>query len=65
MIIVDLIKELMFQQNQTIRGLANETKLDYVVIEDIVLREITPTPDIAKQILWALGIKVEDVLVLY
>ena len=65
MIIIDLIKELMYQQNQTIRGLADETELDYVVIEDIVLREITPTPDVAKQILWVLGIKLEDVLMLY
>lgn len=65
MMIVDLIKELMYQQNQTIRGLADETELDYVVIEDIVLREMTPTPDVAKQILWVLGIKLEDVLVLY
>ena len=65
MIIIDLIKELMYQQNQTIGSLADETGLEYVVIENIVLKEITPTPDIAKQILWVLGIKLEDVLVLY
>lgn len=65
MMIVDLIKELMYQQNQTIGSLADETGLEYVVIENIVLKEIIPTPDIAKQILWVLGIKLEDVLVLY
>lgn len=65
MIIIDLIKELMFQQNQTIGSLADETGLEYVVVENIVLKEIIPTPDIAKQILWVLGIKLEDVLMLY
>lgn len=65
MIIIDLIKELMYQQNQTIGSLADETGLEYVVIENIVLKEIIPTPDIAKQILWVLGIKLEDVLTLY
>lgn len=65
MIIIDLIKELMYQQNQTISSLADETGLEYVVVENIVLKEIIPTPDIAKQILWVLGIKLEDVLTLY
>ena len=65
MIIIDLIKELMYQQNQIIGSLADETGLEYVVIENIVLKEIIPTPDIAKQILWVLGIKLEDVLTLY
>ena len=65
MIIVDLIKELMFQQGKTIRDIAQETGLFYSTVENIVLKDITPTPEEAKAILWVLGIKLEDVLSVY
>lgn len=65
MVIIDLIRELMFQQNKTIGGLAEETGLSYEVIENIVLEEITPTPENANIILKSLGVKLADVLCLY
>jgi ribosome-binding protein aMBF1 (putative translation factor) len=65
MVIIDLIREIMFQEEKTIRQLALETGLDYSVVEDIVLRDITPTPKDAKIMLRALGIDLEEVLCLF
>ena len=65
MIIVDLIKELMYQQNKTVEQLVTETNLSYDTIEDITKNNIVPTPQVAKIILNVLGIKLEDVLFLY
>lgn len=65
MIIIDLIRELMFQQNRTIEYLSQETGLPQTLIEDVVLREIMPTPHEAKIMLKVLGIDLEDVLMLY
>lgn len=65
MIIIDLIRELMIQQDFTIGELARRTELSYTAIENVVLRDITPTPEEARIMLWAMGIKLEDVLGLY
>lgn len=65
MIIVDLIRELMFQQRKTIGGVSQESGVPYEIIEDIIIREITPKPEDAKAILGVLGVKLEDVLCLY
>ena len=65
MIIVDLIKELMHQQNKTVEQLVTETNLSHDAIEDITKNNVTPTPRVAKIILNVLGIKLEDVLFLY
>ncbi len=65
MIIIDLIRELMIQQDLTIGDLARKTELSYTTIENVVLRDIIPTPEEARTMLWAMGIKLEDVLGLY
>lgn len=65
MIIIDLIRELMIQQDLTIGDLARKTELSYTTIENVVLRDMTPTPEEARVMLWAMGIKLEDVLCIY
>ena len=65
MIIVDLIKELMYQQNKTIKDLVEDTGLSYWAIENIVIRDIIPTPEDARVILRVLGVTLEEVLILY
>lgn len=65
MIIVDLIKELMYQQDKTVEILSKESKISYKVIENIVLNNITPTPQDANKIFKVLGIKLEEVLCIY
>lgn len=65
MIIVDLIKELMYQQNKTIKDIVNVTGLSYKTVENIVVREIVPTPEVAQTILNVLGVTLEEVLILY
>lgn len=65
MIIVDLIRELMMQQDLTIGELARRTELHYTTIENVVLKDIIPTPEEARIMLWAMGIKLEDVLCIY
>ena len=65
MIIVDLIRELMYQQKITIGYLAKKSGLSYEVVENVVDREIIPSPENAKIILEVLGVKLEDVLCLY
>lgn len=65
MIIVDLIKELIYQQNKTITDVVNATGLSYLTVENIVLRDVIPTPEDAQVILNYLGISLEEVLSLY
>ena len=65
MIIVDLIKELMYQQNKTVAYIVKTTGLSYRIIENIVIRDIVPTPEDAKIILNSLGVSLDDVLTLY
>ena len=65
MIIIDLIKELMFQQNRSISDIAEATNLPYLFVENIVVREVVPTPEHAKLILNELGVTLEEVLMLY
>lgn len=65
MIIVDLIKELMYQQNKTIGDVVKATGLSYLTVENIVLRDVIPIPEDAQVILNYLGISLEEVLSLY
>jgi len=65
MVIIELIRELMFQQKKTIGSLADESGLSYKIIENIVLNDTTPTPKEAKIILGCMGVKLEEILILY
>ena len=65
MIIVDLIKELMYQQNKTIADVVNGTGLPYIMVMNIVEYDVIPIPEYAEIILNYLGITLEDVLMLY
>lgn len=65
MIIVDLIKEMMYQQDKTIKDMVKETGLSYTIVENVVKRNIVPKPEDAKLMLAVFNIKLEDVLCLY
>lgn len=65
MIIVDLIKELMRQQNKTVEDIAEATGLSCWVIENIVVKDKVPIPEDAQVILKVLGINLDEVLMLY
>lgn len=65
MIIVDLIKELMDQQNKSVEDMVILTKLTYREIYNIVAYDVIPNPENAKIILGVLGVNLEDVLTLY
>lgn len=65
MIIVDLIKELMYQQNKSITDVVNATGLSYWTVENIVVRDVIPIPEDAQVILNYLGVSLEEVLSLY
>jgi transcriptional regulator with XRE-family HTH domain len=65
MIIVDLIKELMYQQNKSVREVANESGLPYNTIHNIVNNDVIPNPSDAQKILKVLGVSLEEVLSLY
>lgn len=65
MIIVDLIKELMYQQNKSVADVAEGTGLSWLIITNIVEHDVIPTPEYAEIILNYLGITLEDVLTLY
>lgn len=65
MIIVDLIKELMYQMDMTSRDVSKATGLPIEIIENIVNKDIIPTPENADIILNVLGATLEEVLSLY
>ena len=65
MIIVDLIKEMMYQQDKTIKDMVKETGLSYEIIERTVIRDIIPTPSDAEKMLRCFGITLAEVLILY
>lgn len=65
MIIADLIKELMYQQNKSVADVAEGTGLSLLIIINIVEFDVIPTPEYAEIILNYLGITLEDVLTLY
>ncbi len=65
MIIIDLIRELMYQQNISIQDIVRETGLSHEIVNNIVTREIIPTPEYAEVILNYLGMTLEEVLTLY
>ena len=65
MIIVDLIKELMYQQSKSVADVAEGTGLSLLIITNIVEFDVIPTPEYAEIILNYLGITLDDVLTLY
>lgn len=65
MIIVDLIKELMYQQDISVVEIVEATGLSYFIVSNIVERDVIPTPEYAEIILNYLGITLEEVLTLY
>lgn len=65
MIIVDLIKELMYQENLSIEDMVNKTGLPKEIIINIVEKDIIPSPEYAELILNVFGITLEEVLSLY
>lgn len=65
MIIVDLIKELMRQQNKTVADIVMATGLSYLIVESIVIRDVIPIPEDAGAILKYPGVSLEEVLALY
>lgn len=65
MIIVDLIKEYMYQKKLSIWDVANATGLSYEKIWNIVERDMIPIPEDADTILRMFGVTLEEVLKLY
>lgn len=65
MIITELIKELMNQQNVDIDTMIEITGLSHWIVEDILVWGVTPTTKQTKIMLGVLGVKLDDVLRLY
>ena len=65
MIIVDLIKELMYQQDISVAEIVEATGLSYFIVINIIERDVIPTPEHAEIILNYFGITLEEVLTLY
>lgn len=65
MIIVDLIKEFMYQKNKTIADVAKGTGLSADIIRNIVVNDVIPSPEVADKILRYFGASLEEVLSLY
>lgn len=65
MIIVDLIKEYMEQNDLTIWDVANATGLSYEKIRNIIELDMIPTPSDADTIFRMFGVTLEEVLKLY
>lgn len=65
MIIVDLIKEFMYQENKTIADVANGADLSFDTVRNIVVNDAIPTPEVAEKIFRFFGVTLEEVLSLY
>lgn len=65
MIIVDLIKEFMYQSGMSVNELVDKTGLSYLIIKNIVDNDMIPTPEVAEKILNVFGVTLEEVLSLY
>lgn len=65
MMIVKLINELMQKQGTTTDDMVKMTGLSHWIIEDIIVNQVTPTPEQAKIMLGVLGVNLGDVLSLY
>ena len=55
----------MQKQGKTIEDMIEITGLSHWIIEDIILNQVTPTPEQAKIMLGVLGVNLRDVLTLY
>jgi len=64
-VINDLIRELMYQQDKTIKDICDDTGLPYFTVKSVVVYNISPTTDITDIILRSLGESLEEVLGLY
>lgn len=65
MIIIDLIRELMYQQDVSVADIVRATGLSFFIVKNIVEHEMIPTPEHAEIILNYFGITLEEVLTLY
>lgn len=65
MIIVDLIKEFVYQNNCTIKELADGTGLSCEKIRNILENDMIPIPEDANKIFKYFGVTLEEVLSLY
>lgn len=65
MIIVDLIKEFMYQNDMDINDVAEATGLSYTTIENIVKRDRIPSVKDANLIFGIFGVTLDEILSLY
>ena len=65
MIVNDIIRELMYQQNKEVKDIVAVTNLSYETVYNIVVRDRNPNPKDADIILKSLGESLELVLQLY
>lgn len=65
MIVVDLIKEYMYQNDMSIEDMMDATGLSYKIINSIVTNDVAPTPKDANIIFKVFGTTLEEILKLY
>lgn len=65
MIINDVIKELMYEQDKDIKDIMIDTNLSLSTIYNIVNNNINPTPKEAHIIFKSLGVSLDNILSLY
>ena len=65
MIIVDLIKEFMYQKDLSVADVSLATGISLEKILNIVEKDMVPTPEDADIILKMFGTSLEEVLTLY
>ncbi|SCW64605.1 hypothetical protein SAMN05660484_02266 [Eubacterium ruminantium] len=62
MIINDLIRDLMIEHEKTISDVVNITGCNIERVEDIVLRDLSPTPNEAQLIFEMFGVSLSEVI---
>ena len=62
MIINDLIRDLMIEHEKTIGDVANITGCNIERVKDIVLRDLSPTPNEAQLIFELFGVSLSEVI---
>lgn len=62
MIINDLIRDLMIEHEKTISDVVNITGCNIERVKDIVLRDLSPTPNEAQLIFEMFGVSLSEVI---
>ena len=62
MIINDLIRDLMIEHEKTISDVVNITGCNIETVKDIVLRDLSPTPNEAQRIFEMFGVSLSEVI---